>query len=141
MYSYILLFVWCFTASSIIPISSEPYFTTLIVTEKSWILAFIIASVGNIAGSITTFFLGKKVGEIGIQKLSSTHTQRVQYAQKKLHKHGAISLFFAWVPIIGDVLVTIAGALHFPLWHSILWISIGKCFRYAVIIAITLQFI
>ncbi|HRS19222.1 MAG TPA: YqaA family protein [Bacteroidales bacterium] len=141
MYAYILLFIWCFTASSIIPVSSEPYFTTLIITKQVWLPALIIASIGNILGSITTYWLGKKAGEIGIHKLHEKHKKRVIQAQHIVHKYGTASLFFAWVPIIGDIIVTIAGTLQTPLVRSIIWISAGKIFRYSLITAITLHFI
>lgn len=141
MYAYILLFAWCFAASSIIPLSSEPYYTTLIITQNKWILALIIAGCANTLGSITTFWLGKKAGELSFTKLSEANKRRYTNAQNILKKYGPISLTMAWVPIIGDILVTLAGALHLPFWKCTIWITIGKFTRYGIITAIALHFI
>ncbi|HPM12964.1 MAG TPA: YqaA family protein [Bacteroidales bacterium] len=141
MYEYVLLFAWCFTASSIIPLSSEPYYISLIIIKNEWILACFIAGIANTLGSITTFWLGKKAGEIGLQKLSEANVHRYKQAQHMLTKYGPVSLLASWVPFVGDILVTIAGALQFPFWQATAWISIGKFARYFAITAITLQFI
>lgn len=139
--SYILLFIWCFLASSIVPLSSEPYFVALIKLKHVWILPLIVASIANTFGSVTTFWIGQKTEELTIHKLSQKNQKRVEKAQKMLHRYGAITLLLSWVPFLGDVLVGIAGALHFPFWKSTFWITIGKTLRYALLAAITLQFI
>ena len=138
---YLLLFTWCFLASSIVPLSSEPYFVALIKLKHVWILPLIIASIANTLGSVTTFWIGQKTEELTIHKLSQQNQKRVEKAQKMLHRYGAITLLLSWVPFLGDILVGIAGALHFPFWKSTFWITIGKTLRYALLAAITLQFI
>jgi membrane protein YqaA with SNARE-associated domain len=37
------------------------------------------------------------------------------------------------VPLVGDVLVIIAGWLRLNAWHCLLWIALGKAARYAVL--------
>ena len=136
---YLLLFIWCFLASSIIPLSSEPYFVTIIATTHTWILPLCIASIANTLGSITTFWIGRKTEEITIHKLSQKNQKRVEKAQNMLHKYGAIALVLSWVPFLGDILVAIGGALHLPFWKSVFWITIGKTIRYGILAAIVLQ--
>lgn len=138
--AYLLLFVWCFLASSIIPLSSEPYFAKLVADNQIWIMPVIIASIGNTLGSITTFWMGKKAEELTIHKLSASNQKRVDKAQNILHKHGPIALILSWIPFLGDVLVAIGGALHFPFWQSALWITVGKTLRYVMLAGIVLQF-
>lgn len=138
---YLFLFIWCFLASSVVPLSSEPYFAKIVADSHAWILPLIIASIANTLGSITTFWIGKKTEELTISKLSESNKNRVEKAQKLLHKHGAAALILSWVPFLGDILVAIGGALHLPFGKSVFWITIGKTLRYGILAYITLQIV
>lgn len=139
--SYLLLFIWCFTAASLVPLACEPYFTALVVKTQTWIAPLAIATIGNTLGSITTFLIGRKTAELTLQKLSSKNQTRFERAHNLLHRHGAIILVLAWVPILGDVLVAVAGALRCDFWKSVFWITIGKLLRFAVIAFVALRIV
>jgi len=54
-------------------------------------------------------------------------------------KYGLFSLFFAWVPIIGDPLTVIAGVLRIRLLWFVILVMAGKLMRYIVISYLVLQ--
>lgn len=141
MISYLLLFFWCFTAASIIPISCEPYFVKLVYDSNTWILVTIIASIANSLGSITTFWIGKKAAEITLKKASEKNTKRYNKAKQIISKYGPASLILAWVPFLGDIVVVVAGALQCNFKHSVIWIVIGKTLRFVLLALITLAII
>jgi membrane protein YqaA with SNARE-associated domain len=39
----------------------------------------------------------------------------------------------SWVPLIGDVLVMIAGAAKMPVWKFLAWTIAGKAARYVAV--------
>jgi len=55
-------------------------------------------------------------------------------------KWGSPALFFAWVPIVGDPLTVVAGALNLNLYLFTFWVVLGKAFRYALVILTTETF-
>ncbi|GAA5097614.1 hypothetical protein GCM10023338_09180 [Wohlfahrtiimonas larvae] len=89
------------------------------------LIAWIVASIGNSAGAILSYFLGRLIPP---KKLPS---QRVQ---RSLSKYGSSILLFSWIPFIGDALPIAAGWLRLPIWSCMIYLFIGKTFRYAVMI-------
>jgi len=136
--AFILLFAWCFLSASIVPFSSEPYFAGLIINDYNFVAAITIASIGNTLGGITTFWIGRKSGEILIQKFSDKKQKRFFKAQKTIEKYGAISMVLSWVPFLGDLIVLAGGIFKLPYTQSILWMSIGKTTRYIIIAYISI---
>ena len=47
---------------------------------------------------------------------------------------GAPVLALSWVPLLGDALCVAAGWLRLPWWPCLLWLSLGKTARYAVLV-------
>ena len=45
-------------------------------------------------------------------------------------KYGKWTLFFSWVPVIGDPLTIVAGVFRVPIYTFILIVSIAKIMRY-----------
>ena len=42
-------------------------------------------------------------------------------------------MLLSWVPLIGDVLVALAGAARMPFWKFAAWTAVGKCGRYVAV--------
>jgi membrane protein YqaA with SNARE-associated domain len=60
-----------------------------------------------------------------------------QYARAEttFNRYGRWSLLFSWVPIVGDPLTLIAGALRVRFWPFLILVTLGKAARYAVLAA------
>lgn len=130
-----LVYLWLFGislgAATILPFGSEPAFIVVVQAAKSLGLPLLVATFGNVAGSAINFWMGRKAGHYVLSH--SKRAARVASSTKLLHRWGPLILVLAWVPIIGDVLVAVAGALRMPALPSLAWITIGKAGRYAVL--------
>ena len=56
-----------------------------------------------------------------------------RHAFALLQRYGAPVLVLSWVPLIGDVLVALAGAARVPFARFSVWVIIGKASRYLTI--------
>ena len=124
-------------AATILPLSSEIVLTTMLLTnlfEKNILL--IVASFGNILGSIFNWYLGKKITIFQDRKWFPVSPEQLNKSQKYFQKYGFWSLLLAWVPIIGDPLTLLAGVLNVRFSIFLLLVSISKISRYILIIYI-----
>ena len=136
---YFGLFISSFLAATILPLSSEIVLSVLLLNEFDPKILLTVATIGNVLGAFTNYaigFWGSKVVAQNILKISEDEFIK---AKERFKKYGLYSLFFAWVPIIGDPLTVVAGVLRINiLWFFIL-VASGKFIRYVIIIYATLQ--
>ena len=97
-------------------------------------LLLIFASTGNILGSITNWYLGKKITIFQDRKWFPASPDQLNRSQKYFQKYGLWSLLLAWVPIIGDPLTLLAGVLKVRFSIFFLLVSISKISRYVFIL-------
>ena len=122
-------------AATILPLSSEIVLTTMLLTnlfEKNILL--IVASSGNILGSIFNWYLGKKITIFQDRKWFPVSTEQLNKSQKYFQKYGLWSLLLAWVPVIGDPLTLLAGVLKVRFSIFFILVSISKISRYVFIL-------
>ena len=129
------LFIISLLAATILPLSSEIVLTTMLLTnlfEKNILL--IIASSGNILGSIFNWYFGKKITIFQDRKWFPVSQEQLNKSQKYFQKYGLWSLLLAWVPVIGDPLTLLAGVLKVRFSIFFILVSISKISRYIFII-------
>ena len=129
------LFIISLLAATILPLSSEIVLTTMLLTnlfEKNILL--IVASSGNILGSIFNWYLGKKITTFQDRKWFPVSQEQLNKSQKYFQKYGLWSLLLAWVPVIGDPLTLLAGVLKVRFSIFFILVSISKISRYIFII-------
>ena len=97
-------------------------------------LLLIFASTGNIFGSITNWYLGKKITIFQERKWFPVSPDQLNRSQKYFQKYGIWSLLLAWVPIIGDPLTLLSGVLKVRFGIFFLLVSISKISRYVFIL-------
>lgn len=101
----------------------------IVVTQSgTWLVPVLVATLGNTLGACTTYWLGRAA-----MTVASPTSPKVQRAARLLQRYGAPSLLLSWVPLIGDVLVVLAGAARVPFWTFTAWAAVGKCARYAAV--------
>jgi membrane protein YqaA with SNARE-associated domain len=138
-FGYIGLFIAAFLAATILPLSSEVVISGLIVSGLSPTKLIIVATLGNVLGSLVNYGLGYWASLALIKKwLKISETEFLQ-AEQRFQKYGLFSLLFAWVPIIGDPLTVMAGILRIRILWFVMLVTIGKLLRYIAISYITLQ--
>ena len=139
--SYFKLFLISFLAATILPFSSEIVLTTMYLSnlfETYFLLIF--ASLGNILGSITNWYLGKKITIFQNRKWFPVSPDQLDRSQKYFQKYGLWSLLLAWVPIIGDPLTLLAGVLNVRFSLFLILVSISKISRYLFILYVASLF-
>lgn len=138
--SYLGLGVSAFVAATLLPMQSEAALVALITLQPKAVYWLVItASIGNILGSITNWWLGTQLQRWQNKRWFPATPQQLNRAQNWYQRYGRWSLLLSWLPIIGDPLTLIAGVLREPLGRFILLVSIAKTGRYLVLAFITLQ--
>ena len=136
---YLGLFVAAFLAATILPLSSEVVLTALLLNGLSPAALVLVATIGNVLGSIVNYGLGYWAGQELIRRWLKMTEKELVSAEQRFTKYGLLSLLFAWVPIIGDPITVVAGILRINLLWFILLVAAGKLARYVVISYLALQ--
>ena len=140
--AYSSLFISSFLSSTILPGHSEITLTTLILLEKySQFLLISFASFGNILGSVINWYLGFYITKFVNKSWFPFKKKQLDKASLWYLKYGKWSLFFSWVPIIGDPLTIVAGIFRVPLVIFITIVSISKVLRYIFVVYVALKFL
>jgi membrane protein YqaA with SNARE-associated domain len=130
-----ILFLWSFAAATVLPLSSELPLAVAIHQTGDWRAAVLIATLGNYLGACTTFYLARTAAErVGIDS-----RPRARHAAGLLRRFGAPALLLSWLPLVGDVLVALAGAARVPFGWFSLWVILGKGARYLAVAWFTVR--
>ena len=131
---YFSLFVVSFMVATIIPFGSEIYFASLLALDNyNSLLLLIVASTGNILGSVFNWICGYYATYFIQKKWFPINKNQITKATNFFLKYGKWSLLLSWVPFIGDPLTFVAGTLRYSFLPFLLLVSIGKIARYLVI--------
>ena len=131
---YLSLFVISFLAATVLPFSSELTLAGLIATSNyDNFLLLIVASFGNVLGSVVNWVLGFYSRNLTTKKWFPFKDKQIENSSKWFSKFGKWSLLFAWVPVIGDPLTLAAGLLRVKFIEFLILVSIGKVSRYFLI--------
>ena len=119
------LFLASFAAATLIPLPSEAaLFAYLKAFPERTVLAVTVATVGNTAGGMTSYLLGRVLPQRKLRHLES------------VKKHGAPTLLLAWLPIVGDALCVAAGWLRVNWIAALCFMAAGRLARYIAVATI-----
>ncbi|MDC0436697.1 DedA family protein [Candidatus Pelagibacter sp.] len=131
---YLSLFAISFLAATILPFSSELTLAGLITTSNyDNLLLLIVASFGNILGSVVNWALGFYSRNLTTKKWFPFKDKQIKNSSKWFSKFGKWTLLFAWVPVIGDPLTLAAGLFRVKFAEFLILVTIGKISRYIII--------
>jgi membrane protein YqaA with SNARE-associated domain len=121
------LFAASFAAATLVPLPSEAaLYAYLRAHPDSAVLAPAVATIGNTAGGMTTYLLGRLIPAKTQSKLGPKTLAYVR-------RFGASATFFAWLPVIGDALCAAAGWLRLN-WCAVLgFMAAGRLARYVAV--------
>ena len=138
---YFGLFIVSFLGASLLPLSTEAFVLGMpTVGYNVWIVT-IVAIVGNYLGNIFNYFVGMKGSDFVFSRYVKIDPKTWARAERTYDRFGPLALFFSWVPIIGDPLTAVAGALHMNLGTFTFWVLLGKLVRYTLLLGIGNQFL
>lgn len=127
------LFILSFLSATILPIGSEWLLAILIFKGISPAHVVITASIGNFLGACTTYVIGLWGSNFFIRTLLRIDDRQLCRAEKIYGKYGVWSLFFSWLPMVGDPLCLLAGLFRVGFYRFSIIVFIGKFFRYATL--------
>lgn len=134
------LFLTAFLAATIFPAQSEAVLAALLASrDYSPFLLILVASIGNIIGSVLNWLLGRGMEHFHDKKWFPLKTQQLEKAQSWYQRYGRWSLLLSWMPFIGDPLTVAAGIMRENFFVFLVLVSIAKTGRYLVLAAIVLK--
>ena len=121
------LFGASFVAATLFPLPSEAaLFAYLQAYPENRVLAVSVATIGNTAGGMTSYLVGRLVPQ---KKLNLR-------ALDWLRRYGAPVTLLAWLPLVGDALCVAAGWLRMNWLLVLAFMCAGRLARYALIAAL-----
>jgi membrane protein YqaA with SNARE-associated domain len=137
---YITLFFAAFVAATILPMQSEALLAGLLLLKKypAWLL-LIVASTGNILGSVVNWLLGRGIEKYRSRKWFPASDKQLARASYWYNRYGRWSLLLSWMPIIGDPLTVVAGILRERFLVFLALVTIAKTGRYLIIAGVILN--
>jgi len=130
MLEYALLFGTAFIAATLLPAPSEVPLAILAARDGvAWPVA--VATVGNVLGACTTYLLARVAAERWVHA-PETHRR----GRALVERYGFPALLLSWVPVVGDGLVIVAGAVGMRFGRFLAWTVIGKFLRYWLVASV-----
>jgi membrane protein YqaA with SNARE-associated domain len=136
---YAALFMVSFLASTLLPLGSEWLLVMMLLSGYDPLTTVGAATAGNYLGAVTTYLIGMFGGEWLVTRVLRVTPEQQERARSHYQRYGAFSLFFSWLPIIGDPLCLVGGVLRINFGLFTLLVASGKLVRYAVTAFITLR--
>lgn len=133
-YGYWGMLLAAFLAGSVFPFSSEAVIIGLMATGLDpWIL-MIYGTVGNVLGSILNYGVGRMGKMEWIEKYLHVKKEKLAKAHKFLGGRGAWMGFFAFLPVLGSAITIALGLMRSNIVITFIAITLGKIFRYIILI-------
>jgi membrane protein YqaA with SNARE-associated domain len=134
---YLGLFAVSLLAATVLPAQSEVVLAGMILAERYhlWLL-ILVASVGNVLGSVVNWFLGRFIAHFEGRRWFPVKRDQIAKAERWYQRYGYWSLLLSWAPVIGDPLTVVAGVLREPLPVFLVLVTIAKLGRYLIVAAL-----
>jgi membrane protein YqaA with SNARE-associated domain len=128
------LFISALAASTILPMSSEVVLGTLARSGSSevWVL-LAVATAGNTLGAVANWGIGRYASSWRT-RLHSLEQAKFERACRWFNRWGIWCLLLSWLPVVGDPLTLVAGALRTAFVPFVLLVLLGKAARYLFIL-------
>lgn len=134
--SYPFLALVCFISASIYPLASEAFVVSFVLAGFDKITVFIVASLSNTLGSLSTYLLGFFASKFFLEKYLKKSIQKAEKYKKYCDKYGFLLAFFAFLPIVGDIFVLALVINKYPVLKASIFIFLGKAFRYFILLSL-----
>lgn len=130
----IFQFLISFISASLIPAQGELVMLAFLASGKytDWLL-FTAACAGTLAGVGINWVLGRYLSRFQNENWFPVRSSYIDKSKLLFDRHGRATLLLAGVPLIGDPITIVAGALRIPFGFYFLTAGLSKCARYAVV--------
>jgi len=131
---YLGLFTSAFLSATLLPGSSEAALLALLATGTGYpVVLILVATVGNVLGSAVNWIMGRFLAYFQGRRWSPISQRSYDRAVAWYHRFGVWSLLLSWLPIIGDPLTVVAGALRIDIRQFLILVTLAKAARYLFI--------
>ena len=123
-----------FLAGSVFPFSSEVVMAALMATGLDpWLLAF-YGTIGNVLGALLNYGIGRMGKVEWFEKYLHVKQKDLDRAERFVSGRGAWMGFFAFLPILGSAITVLLGLMRSNIVITFIAITLGKIFRYIILI-------
>lgn len=133
------MLVASFIAGSVFPFSSEALLTALLLAGLNPWRLFVVATIGNVGGSMFNYGVGTLGKMEWIEKHLHVTREKMERAQRWMERYGAWIGLLCFLPVLGSVIAVTLGYMRANPWLSAFTIFVGKALRYAVLIWLVMQ--
>ena len=133
-YGYMGMLVASLLAGSVFPFSSEVVMAGLMATGLDpWLLAF-YGTIGNVLGSALNYCVGRLGKVEWFEKYLHVKQKDLDRAERFVAGRGAWMGFFAFLPILGSAITVLLGLMRSNIVITFIAVTLGKIFRYIILI-------
>ncbi|MCC6209974.1 MAG: DedA family protein [Burkholderiales bacterium] len=119
------VFAASFLAATVVPFSSEAVlYGYLKLHPEHAALAIALATLGNTAGGMTSYLIGR---------LFPARRRFNEKTLRTVRRYGPAATLFAWLPIVGDGLCLAAGWLRVNWFAALGFMAAGRLARYLAV--------
>jgi membrane protein YqaA with SNARE-associated domain len=131
------LFLISLSAATLLPGGSEAALLALAsLSTYSALTLLVVASTGNILGSILNYLLGRIALRFQDRVWFPASASQLDKAQNWFSRWGYWAVLLAWMPLIGDPITVAAGVLRMGFGLFLLLVTISKTLRYMVVLGL-----
>ena len=140
MISYVVLFFSALIAATVVPMQSEAVLVGLLIAaDKPLVWLLVVATTGNVLGAVINWYLGHVLVQFQDRAWFPASDTQLLRAKKWYGRYGRWSLLGSWLPVVGDPITVIAGALGERLFPFVLMVTLAKGTRYLFLAFITVS--
>ena len=133
-YGYMGMLVASLLAGSVFPFSSEVVMAGLMATGLDpWLLAF-YGTIGHVLGSALNYGVGRLGKVEWFEKYLHVKQKDLDRAERFMAGRGAWMGFFAFLPVLGSAITILLGLMRSNVVITFIAITLGKIFRYIILI-------
>ncbi|MBR6121120.1 MAG: DedA family protein [Prevotella sp.] len=133
-YGYMGMLLAAFLAGSFFPFSSEAVMVGLMATGLDPWQLMIYGTIGNVMGSVFNYSVGRMGKLEWIEKYLHVKKKDLDKAEKFMAGRGAWMGFFAFLPVLGSAITILLGLMRANVVITFISITLGKIFRYLILI-------
>ena len=135
---YLTMFASAFLAATVVPFASEVTLAGALAAGGTIHWLVLVATLGNTLGATVNWVLGRFIERLRDRPWFPADSKQLERAQAWFRRYGVWSLLLAWLPIIGEPLTVIAGAMRVHIAPFLILVAAGKGLRY-VILAVAVE--
>lgn len=133
-YGYMGMLLAAFLAGSFFPFSSEAVMVGLMATGLNPWQLMIYGTIGNVLGSAFNYGVGRLGKVEWFEKYLHVKQRDLDRAERFMAGRGAWMGFFAFLPVLGSAITILLGLMRANVVITFIAITLGKIFRYIILI-------